>query len=92
MTLMFIYYIVDISLGYLVSVIHHWTECTSTRTRGRPPTSKKAQVVKSDRMRLDSMSRYELATACLSLHNLEDEYTASKKSGFGFKMWWTGSR
>lgn len=83
----------DISLGYLVSVIHHWTEATpiSTRTRGRPPTSKKNQVVKSDRMRLDSLTRYELANASLSLHNLEDEYSASKKCGFGFKMWWTGS-
>ncbi|CCO35512.1 hypothetical protein BN14_09630 [Rhizoctonia solani AG-1 IB] len=52
---------------------------------------KKSHVVKSDRMRLDTMTRHEVATACLSVHNLEDEYRASKVSGFKFKMWWTGS-
>lgn len=83
----------DLVTGYLVSVIHLWTQPAATPARGgRAPAPKKGQVVKSDRMQLDSMSRYDLAVACLSLHNLEDEYRASKACGFGFKMWWTGSR
>lgn len=80
----------DLVTGYLVSVIHIWTQ-PAAPSRGRPSAPKKAQVVKSDRMQLDTMSRYELAMACLSLHNLEDEYRASKVFGFSFKMWWTGS-
>jgi hypothetical protein len=83
----------EIALGYLVSVFHHYSEPPAPPTgRGRPPGPKKSHVVKSDRMRLDTMTRHEVATACLSVHNLEDEYRASKVSGFKFKMWWTGSR
>ncbi|EUC63107.1 hypothetical protein RSOL_479280, partial [Rhizoctonia solani AG-3 Rhs1AP] len=83
----------DTAIGYLVSVFHHYSEPPPPAPpgRGRPPGPKKDHVVKSDRMRLDTMTRYEVATACLSVHNLEDEYRASKVLGFKFKMWWTGS-
>ncbi|KAG8759998.1 hypothetical protein FRC11_001118, partial [Ceratobasidium sp. 423] len=53
------------STGILQGQIH-------APARGRAPAPKKTQIVKSDRMRLETMGRNELAGACLSLHNLED--------------------
>ncbi|KAG8718744.1 hypothetical protein FRC09_012180 [Ceratobasidium sp. 395] len=79
--------------AYLVSVVHSWSEFPAARTgRGRPPTSKKTQVTKSDRMRVETMTRVEFATAALSVHDLEDQFSASPIRGFPFKMWYTGSR
>ncbi|EUC54459.1 hypothetical protein RSOL_050120 [Rhizoctonia solani AG-3 Rhs1AP] len=81
---------VDLVSGYLVCVIQHSTQLVATSARGRAPAPKKTHTTKSDRMRLDTMGRYELAEACLSLHNLEDDYRPHKVSGFPFRMWWTG--
>ncbi|KAF8701569.1 hypothetical protein RHS03_06503, partial [Rhizoctonia solani] len=81
---------VDLISGYLVSVIQHSTQTAAPPARGRAPAPKKTQIVKSDCMRIETMSRYELAEACLSVHNLEDDYRPHKVSGFPFKMWWTG--
>jgi hypothetical protein len=54
---------------------------------------RKMHLVKSQRIAgFDTMTRTALVNACLSVHELEDQFRASDIRGPGMKISWTGSR
>ncbi|KAG8685087.1 hypothetical protein FRC09_014970 [Ceratobasidium sp. 395] len=81
----------DPLLNYIVTVSCLMTETTAARTRGRPPTTKKTQSTRMSKdIRVDTMGRFEIFNAALALHELNDQFKASKDHCPGFKMWFTG--
>ncbi|KAG2131759.1 hypothetical protein DEU56DRAFT_914323 [Suillus clintonianus] len=81
------------SAGHLVSVtmlVLVVERSSSSNGRGKL-SSKKTKTIKSDHVRIETMSRVEFITAFLRVHDLDDQYSPGVHFGPAFRFWWTGS-
>ncbi|KAG1732927.1 uncharacterized protein EDB91DRAFT_1057805 [Suillus paluster] len=52
---------------------------------------KKTRMIKTDHVRIDTITRVDFIQAFLRIHELSDQYSPGAHTGPKFKIWWTGS-